>query len=206
LDRRKGEGFPGTEILYYKYKLAWVYIYSIKSNIRFELIIYSFIILQMDLYYQDILLILFRVPNNPEADILIIEYFILPSYLPNLIEFIRTTALLYRPSSTINLNYKVVINILGYSNISPITIITTITVGSLLYTFIICSYIIIIIRIEKEIILIFRAITSITIIIKLEAVIRIILFIIIYTRYLLILFILICLISFPKRVFTSFAL
>ena len=190
--------------------------YSIESDVQFGLIIYPFIVPQVDLYYQEVSLALLRVLNNLEVDILVIEYFILPSRLPKLVKLIRVAALPHQPSSTINLDHKVVVGILSYSNIRLVAIITAIAVSSRLRAIVISSYVVgggsgggggsIIIRVEEEVVLILRAITSVAIIIELEAIVRIILFVVIYILSLLASLILICLLYFPERVFASFTL
>jgi hypothetical protein len=142
----------------------------------------------VDLYRQDISLALLRVLNNPEADVLVVEC--LPSRLPKLVKLIRVAALPYRPSSTIDLDREAVVGVLGHGDISPIAIITTIAVGGVLYAFVIASYVDVVIRVEEEVVLMLRAIASVTIIVEVEAIVRILIY----------------LIRFPKRVFAGFAL
>jgi hypothetical protein len=83
-------------------------------------------------------------------------------------------------------------------------------VNKLVYAFIVRSYIIdiidIIIRVKEEVVLILKAITSVVIIIKPEAIIYIVIFIVIYILSLLTSFIHIYLIHFLERVVTSFTL
>ena len=141
--------------------------------------------------------------DNPEIDVLITEYFVFPSYFPKLIELVHSIALLYPLSSTINLDldHKVVIGIISYSNISLIVVITIIVVGSLFRIFVN-----VIIRVEENVILVFRTVISIVVIVKLKTIVCSTFFFIINILFLLILCIFVQLICFFKKVFTNFIL
>ena len=120
--------------------------------------------------------------------------------------------MLHPLSSTIDLDLdrEVVVSIIGHGNISLIIVVATIVVGSLLHTSIggdgSVIVVSIIVRVEEDIALILRAITSIVVIIKLKTVVRSTLFLIIDILSLLMSHILVQLIRLPKKVFTGFAL
>ena len=128
---------------------------------------------QVDLHRQEVSLTRLRVLDDPEADVLVTECFVLPSRLPKLVE-LRVAALPYRPSSTVDLDREAVVSILGHGDISPVAVVTAIAVGSRLRAFVVGSCVVIIVKVEEEIVLVLRAVTGVAIIIELETVVCIV--------------------------------
>jgi hypothetical protein len=109
----------------------------------------------VDLYCQKVSLPLLRVLDNPEADILVTEYFTLPYRLPRLVELACIAVLPYRQSSPVYLYWVAVVGVLRYSNIGPVTAVATIAAGALVRAFVgevILAGGFVVIRVEEEVI------------------------------------------------------
>ena len=164
----------------------------------------------MNLHNQNIPLSILEVLYDSEANILITEHFILLYHLSKLIDFIHITVQPHWSPNFININQLTIMSVLCYNNIDSIITIIIITVDALICAFfkeviVISDCVVIIIRVEEKIIIIFRIIISVTIIIVLQTINSIAIIIIMFISFIQKSFILI-LLYFAKRIFTDFAL
>ena len=163
---------------------------------------------QVDLYRQEVSLPLFRVLDDPKADVLVTERFALPYHLPGLGELARIAVLPYRPSSPVDHYRVVVVGVLRYSDIGPVA---TIAAGALVRAFIGEAILVgglVIVRVEDDVIVVLRTTTttSIAIIVVLQAIVSVSTFIVMCISSLSRPSMLNRLFYFPKRVFASFTL
>ena len=164
---------------------------------------------QVNLYSQNVSLPLLRVLYNPETDILVIEYLILPLCLLELVRLHIVRVLLEGLFTLIQLGHVTLVRILHYSNIYPVTIITTIRIAVPVHIFVNSTIITpIVLKIEEDIVIGSRIVANITVVIALRLVISIsiAIIIIITMRRLPRVYLLTSLFSLTERVFTGFAL
>lgn len=180
------------------------------SNIWFGPVIHPFMVPQVDLYRQEVLLPLLWVLDDPKADVLVTERFALPYRLPRLGELARIAVLPHRPSSPVDLYQVAVVSVLRHSDISPVATIATITAGALVHAFIREAILVgglVVVRVKEDVIVILRTTTtSIAIIVILQAIVSVGTFVVMCLSSLSRPSMLDRLFCFPKRVFAGFAL
>jgi hypothetical protein len=179
------------------------------SNVRFGLVVYPFVVPQVDLHRQEVSLPRLRVLDNPKADVLVTECFAPWYRLLGLVELACIAVLPYRPTSPVDLYRVAVVGVLRHGDIGPVAAVAAIAAGALVRAFVgkvILAGGVVVIRVEEEVIVVLRATTGIAIIVVLQVIISVGTFVVMLISFLSRPPMLDGLFCFPKRVFAGFAL